>query len=75
MANFFPYNFRIRIQILMMGNKGIAPEREASIAEIHAQSASLSRRDRCDRRDRKFIEKISKPISSNPNPIQLLDLI
>ena len=35
-------------------NKGISFEREALIAEIHAQSASLCRKDLCDHRDRKF---------------------
>ena len=35
-------------------NQEISFEREASLVEIHAQSASVRRKDRCDRRDRKF---------------------
>ena len=45
---------QIHCEIAVKDNKEISFETKASIVEIHAQSASLRRKDRCDRRDRKF---------------------
>ena len=42
------------LHMAVKDNKEISFKREASIDEIHAQSASLWCKDRCDRRDRKF---------------------